>query len=390
MEVKTENGDTMAAEPNNITTSIANNDSSPEQSNFTTSTAQNDSSSDNKSSDSSESSEEVLPSPSNVQTVNVPTLTITVSKETLKPATATTSTAPTNTEDAKRLIIPDMPLNFSTIDGALGDGLLGREPMTIINDDVAVVKIHSNSQAWVTKLTSAFGTDYLSNPEDTTKNTPAQRDWFTRWQKQAHVTILTIITAKDPKHLERSCWYLVDAVIKAHELGVVDAGGNVSPSGLKCSERLAFIVSMLEKYALVRRDVLRAWHVDEIAANPEAFIKRKLVNCWNNGHRAEKAKEAKEGKATEKKRAASKVDEEAEVQTPFKAKKVRKSKADAAEDDNTDTSTSANNTRSALTPDSDDKNMESTPSEHPTTLNASSSDIAENDASDAVDAMEED
>ena len=389
MEVKTENNGTMAAEPNNVTSSIAHNDSSPELSNITTSTAQHDSSSDNKALDSSESGEEVLPSPSNVQTVNVPTSTVVVYKRTPKPATAATALTNNHNEDARCLIIPNMPLNFTTIDAALGDGLFGREPMAIANDDVAVVKIDTNSQAWVTKLVSAFGQDYLATPEDPTKNTPAQLDWFTRWQKQAHASILNIIHSKNDEHLEKSCWNLLDAVLKAHELGVVDAGGNLSPSGLKCSERLAFIVSMLEKYALVRLDVLRAWHVDEIAANPEAFIKRKLVNCWNNGNRAEKAKEAR---VAAKKRKASKVDEqdgESEVRTPVKAKKARKSKVDAT-NDKADSETNTNNLHSALTPDSDDKDMESTPSEHPTTLNTSSSDAAENDAGDAVDAMEED
>ena len=81
-----------------------------------------------------------------------------------------------------------------------------------------------------------------------------------------------------------------------------------------------------------------------------------------------------------KKRKASQVDEEDgenEVQTPVKAKKARKSKVNAT-DDKVDSETNTNNPRSALALDSDDN--KSTPSKHPTTLNASSSDAAENDA----------
>lgn len=32
----------------------------------------------------------------------------------------------------------------------------------------------------------------------------------------------------------------------------------------------------------VRLDILRLWHIEEVAANPEAFVRRKLVNCWKN------------------------------------------------------------------------------------------------------------
>lgn len=90
-------------------------------------------------------------------------------------------------------------------------------------------------------------------------------------------------------------------MIKAHELGVVTTSiiTNGIPSKFKCSERLAYIVSVLEKYALVRLDVLRSWHVDEIAADPEGFIKRKITNCWNNGQRAEKTASNKKGKEGE-------------------------------------------------------------------------------------------
>jgi hypothetical protein len=393
MKVKTDNNNNMAAGPDNVTAS----------------TAQKDSSSDNKSTSSVESGEAVVPSPSNVQTVNAPTPTVqTANVSTLtvvpvytRPFKPVTGTA--NNDDARRLVVPNTTLHFNTVDAAIGDGLLGRQAITIENDDVAVVKIAANSQVWVKKLVSAFTVDYLSTPEDITKNSSAQQEWFTRWQKQAYATLVTIINGKDSKHLEKSCWFLLKAVLNAHELGIVDAGGNLTASKTKCSERLAFIVSIVEKYALVRLDVLRAWHVDEIAANPEAFIKRKLVNCWNNSHRAEKAKEEKAKKEGQKvagtKRKAGKSveeDEESEVQTPVKAKRARKSKADAADDGakNDDKSNKSKTTtkhpRSALTPDSDDKEL--TPTKRSTTLKAKapSGAAVKDHAGDAVDDMDED
>jgi hypothetical protein len=151
----------------------------------------------------------------------------------------------------------------------------------------------------VKKLMQAFAVDYLGDPEDTRKNSPFQKAWYARWQRQAHVCVVAIFEMKDQSHLEKCCWYLFDAIIKAHELGVLTmAANNWSSSKLKCSKRLAATVAIIEKYAPIRLDVLRLWHIDEVAANPEAFIKRKLINCWTNDIRAEQnAKKKNGGKA---------------------------------------------------------------------------------------------
>jgi hypothetical protein len=259
-------------------------------------------------------------------------------------APATTSLAPTLTVDEpKRLDTTGATLQFDTIADALSDGLMGREPVTIADDDVSTVKIPSNARSWVEKLVAAFGQDYLAAPVDAHNRSDAQKLWWTRWQGQGHASVAAIFDAesKGVVHLEKSCWHLFDAVVKAHELGFItspSANNNTLPSKLKCSDRLTFIVSMLEKYALVRLDVMRAWHVDEIAANPEIFIKRKITNCWNNGNRAMKIAAARgedaatAGKTRGRKRAAatafdadaSQLEEDAN-EAPVKAKRARKS-----------------------------------------------------------------
>lgn len=383
-----ENSNIKAEEPDKLTTSIAHKDSSSEPDNVTSTTVHKDSSSDNKSTSSVESGDAVVPSPSGVQTVNVPVPTSTVPVYTRPAHSAAQVTASINNDpDARRLIVPSKTLNFTTIDDALGDGLWGREPMTIKNDDFAAIKNDPDSQAaWVSQLIEAYTVDYISTPEDPTKTTRAQHEWFARWQKQAHATIVTLVHTKDPDHLEKACWHLLETVLKAHELGVVDAAGNLTPSKLKCSERLAFIVEILEKYALVRLDVLRAWHVEEIAASPEAFIKRKLVNCWNNAHRAEKAKEKKVAGA---KRAAGDVDEEGEGGAPGKGKKARKSLAgnatdgEAKDEGKTNGETGTEHSGSVITPDSDDKEI--TLASRPAALNASSGDHVMVNGGEAVD-----
>lgn len=390
MSLTSKNSKIMAEESDKVTSPIVHNDSSAEPDHIPSSTAQKDSSPDNKSTTSLESDDAAIPSSSGVQTVNAPNLTVTVYKRSLKPAT-TTAASSNNNADTRRLIIPNMTLRFNSLDDALGDGLMGREPMPIKDDDVAVVKDETNSQTWVTKLIQAYTKDYLSNPEDPTKNTPAQQEWFTRWQKQAHASIVTIVNSKNAAHLEKACWHLLKTVIQAHELGAVDAAGNLTPSKLKCSERLAFIAAIMEKYALVRLDVLRAWHVDEIAANPEAFIKRKLVNCWNNGHRAEKAKIAqKGGEVAGAKRAASDVDEQGEGHQAAgkgkgKGKKARKSLAGGATDGEpkTNGNTGIKHSRSALTPRLDDE--EFTSNKRPATPKASSADNVKANGGEVVD-----
>jgi hypothetical protein len=403
------NSSTKATEPDTVAASIVQKDSSP----------------DSTSTDTADSGEAVLPSPFTAHTTAVAIPTGTVSKKSLKPATpATLPNITTNDTDARRLNIDNFTLRFDNIDDALVDGLISREPMTIDNDDVTTVKNATNSKAWVTKLISAFGEDYLLTPEDTSKDSPAQLEWFARWQKQAHATVVGIISAKTPVHLEKSCWHLFDALVKAHELGIINPGNSLTPSELICSKRLDFIVSIIEKYALIRLDVLRAWHVDEIAANPEAFIKRKLVNCWNNRHRAEKAKAAKEEKEVEKvagkdqsaadgeavpkaagkKRAARTAGELAEqsvVQTPVRGKKARKSdvtSGKATNNDDTIKDTTNNTTKSksgttkrscstATTPGSDGK--KSTPSKRPADLETPSDEGVKSHGGEGNDAGDE-
>ena len=318
MSLKTEDSKTKAAKSDNVTDHGVDKASSP----------------DSTSTDTFEASQTVVSTPSKGPTAVAPTSKGVTSKKPIRPATSTT---PSTDDDTRSLNIGNVTLLFDTIDGALSDGLMGREPLTIENDDVTLVKNARNSKAWVKKLIEAFGQDYLAQSEDTSKDKPKQKEWFARWQKQAHLSVITIVETKDPAHLEKSCWHLFHAVVKAHELGVINPANRLTPSELKCSERLAFIVSIIEKYALVRLDVLRAWHVDEIAANPEAFIKRKITNCWNNGHRAERSKIAKDEKAAGKKRVVHDDDGQAEqsgVQTPVMGKKARKLDAASGEMEN--------------------------------------------------------
>ena len=207
----------------------------------------------------------------------------------LPTATGATQVIPPANSDARRLGVANLALQFNTADEALSDGLIGRESLEIEKDDFQREKSGDRPKYWVKKFMEAFSVDYLGDPEDTKKDSPAQKAWYARWQKDAHVVVVSIFEAKDKSHLEKCCWYLFDAIIKSHELGVLTlAANNWAASKLKCSKRLAATVVIIEKYAPVRLDVLRLWHIEEVAANPEAFVKRKLTNCWNNGIRAEK------------------------------------------------------------------------------------------------------
>jgi hypothetical protein len=224
---------------------------------------------------------------------------------------ATQAAAPA-ASDAKHLDVANLALSFDDADSALSDGLIGRESREIKNDDFEQEKSGGRPKYWVKKFMEAFGKDYLVDPEDTKKNRPEQKAWYARWQKQAHKVVVAIFEVKDQSHLEKCCWFLFDSIIKTHELGAITtAAKNWAPSKLKCSVRLAYTVTIIEKFAPLRLDVLRVWHIEEIAASPEDFIKRKLINCWNNGIRAEKiAKSKKAGKAA----AQQEVDDDEEAQ----------------------------------------------------------------------------
>ena len=239
-------------------------------------------------------------------------------------ASNTSQAIPPANSDARRLEVANLALQFKTADEALSDGLIGRESLKIEKDDFQREKSGDRPKYWVKKFMEAFSVDYLGDPEDTKKDSPAQKAWYARWQKDAHVVVVSIFEAKDKSHLEKCCWYLFDAIIKSHELGVLTlAANNWAASKLKCSKRLAATVVIIEKYAPVRLDVLRLWHIEEVAANPEAFVKRKLTNCWNNGIRAEKyaAKKKNGGKGvvqevdgSEEAQAAADVEEDGQEQ----------------------------------------------------------------------------
>jgi hypothetical protein len=236
-------------------------------------------------------------------------------------AIATRTIAPAES-DARRLDVVNLALRFNSAESALSDGLIGRKSLEIENDDFEHEKSDGRPKYWVKRFMEAFAKDYLGEPEDTKKNSPEQKAWYARWQNQAHVGVVGIFKMKDQSHLEKCCWYLFDSIIKSHELGVFTMVANDwSPSKLKCSKHLAATVTIIEKYAPVRLDLLRLWHIEEVAANPEAFIKRKLVNCWNNGNRAERnAKRKNAAKSKNSAKAAEQeVEEEAEVEEDTEA-----------------------------------------------------------------------
>jgi hypothetical protein len=281
--------------------------------------------------------------PSSTDGATVPTADDTIA---VTAPDAAPSSTPSTDDEPKRLDVSNVTLSFDTISDALSDGLMGREPMTIPADDISLVK--TNAKSWVSKLVAAFGQDYLAAPVDASKRSDAQKLWWARWQAQGHASVVAIFDAetKGDVHLEKSCWHLFDAIVKAHELGFIttpSVNNNALPSKLKCSERLSFIVSTLEKYALVRLDVMRSWHVDEIAANPEIFLKRKITNCWNNGNRAMKLAANRgvdaqtAGLTRGRKCAAREMDDEDETEqgaaeAPVKRKRAKKSAATTVDD----------------------------------------------------------
>jgi hypothetical protein len=262
---------------------------------------------------------------------------------------ATQAAAPA-ASDAKHLDVANLALSFDDADSALSDGLIGRESLEIGNDDFEQEKSGGRPKYWVKKFTEAFGKDYLIDPEDTKKNRPEQKAWYARWQKQAHKVLVAIFEVKDQSHLEKCCWFLFDSIMKTHELGAITtAAKNWAPSKLKCSIRLAYTATIIEKFAPVRLDVLRVWHIEEIAASPEDFIKRKLINCWNNGIRAEKiAKSKKAGKAAVQQEADD--DEEAQAAADGEEGAEAQESADLEEDQETRDTSSHVKSKQALPP----------------------------------------
>ena len=118
-------------------------------------------------------------------------------------ASNTAQAIPPANSDARRLEVANLALQFQTADEALSDGLIGRESLEIEKDDFQREKSGDRPKYWVKKFMEAFSVDYLGDPEDTKKNSPAQKAWYARWQKDAHAVVVSIFEAKDKSHLEK-------------------------------------------------------------------------------------------------------------------------------------------------------------------------------------------
>lgn len=53
-----------------------------------------------------------------------------------------------------------------------------------------------------------------------------------------------------------------------------------------CSKRLEQITNCVERFPLIRIDLLDDSNIDMLAATPRGCVQRKIANCWNNTRRA--------------------------------------------------------------------------------------------------------
>lgn len=218
----------------------------------------------------------------------------------------------------RRLPISNRPLHYSNTTEALRDQTMGRKRFVLEEDDWQETKRDDNARRWIKQLVNAFGTDYLEGPTQPSRQSEQHKIWFKRWQKSGNRVAAILFHNKGQLYLERCCWAVFDAVIKIHELGTFTTDAQWQPNKtLKCSDRLARVVELIEQYALIRSDVLRGENntITDLVANPDAAIKRKLVNCWNNFNRSYRNEKLRSNKALKGESEANEGDSAEEIDT---------------------------------------------------------------------------
>jgi len=185
--------------------------------------------------------------------------------------------------------------------------------------------VASQPQFWIPRITRAFDSDFLVQPDDGTKLTAEGQTEWTRWQSEHENKVWSILALHaDPKRLAQSCaWIFYNLVLRAHEKdqGLPAVGKTIANPGpntrLICSERINQAITVLEKFPIVRYDFLKQDRLDGLAANPGGFVSRKIDNMWVNYKKKHKTGPVKEESVkTEpatKKRKASEAEQQSDA-----------------------------------------------------------------------------
>lgn len=243
--------------------------------------------------------------------------------------------SPRSQINVKELLITDME--------TARDNAIKLIPLKVEHDDRDDVAAHR--EHWIPLIAAALDESFEAEPpkaED--RKTPAHLVQWTQWQTENENKTWVVLSAHpNPPILAQSCAYIFyDMVLEAHRpgKGLKDVCKTISNGGpnleLKCSERIEKAINALEKYPIVRLDLVKLERLHGLLASPDGFVTRKIDNMWQNSSRkykklAQEKADGEEGgagaKGKGKKRKAAEVsDDSIESAAPGPKKK----KLDAA------------------------------------------------------------
>lgn len=242
--------------------------------------------------------------------------------------------SPRSQINVKELLITDME--------TARDNAVKLIPLRVEHDDRDDVAAHP--EQWIPLIAAALDESFEAEPpkvED--RKTPARLVQWTQWQTENENKTWVVLSAHpSPPMLAQSCAYIFyDMVLEAHRpgKGLKDVCKTISNGGpnleLKCSERIEKAINALQKYPIVRLDLVKLERLHGLLASPDGFVTRKIDNMWQNSSRKYKklAQEKADGegggaeaKGKGRKRKAAEVSDDS-IEPPAPAPKKKKTAA---------------------------------------------------------------
>lgn len=243
--------------------------------------------------------------------------------------------SPRSEINVKKLLITDME--------TARDTAIKLIPLKVEYDDRDDVAAHP--EHWIPLIAAALDESFVAEPPKIAdKEDSARLVQWTQWQTENENKTWIVLSAHpNPPMFAQSCAYIFyDMVLEAHRpgKGLRDVCKTISNGGpnleLKCSERIEKAINALEKYPIVRLDLVKLERLHGLLASPDGFVTRKIDNMWQNSSRkykklAQEKAEGEEGGAEakgkgRKRKAAEVSDDSIEPAAPAPKKK----KTDAA------------------------------------------------------------
>lgn len=166
-----------------------------------------------------------------------------------------------------------------------------RQLLNLLGDDVGVVE--GNAAYWVYSIMLALQSNEFVEPPATTDKKgmkpldDAQRARWINWQQNAHDKLSALLSLQHgPEQAEARAWRLFNEVMIIHATSGMPRGYRLCPLqaqlNIKCSERLVCIINNLQKYTILRHNLVNDDDYHFFAIAPNDFADQRIRQMWSN------------------------------------------------------------------------------------------------------------